>query len=97
VDEFRTKGPVALQHALAANKLMLFEEFGTTGADKADVIGQHIEVFNGLGVPWSPWQISKPGKGAADYEFWTDEATYGVVKDGAEKAMGLEAAQEWGI
>ena len=76
---------------------MLFEEFGATGDNKADVIGQHIDVFNSLRVPWSPWQISKPGKGTADYEFWTDEPTYGTVKDGSKTAQGLEAAQEWAI
>jgi mannan endo-1,4-beta-mannosidase len=39
------------------------------------------------------WQINKPGKGAADFEFWTNEDTYGVVKTGAAKALGVAAAQ----
>ena len=76
VDEFRNKGPVALQRALEANKLTLFEEFGASGQTKADEIAAHIQVFNDLGVPWMPWQISKPGNGASDFEFWTDEETY---------------------
>jgi mannan endo-1,4-beta-mannosidase len=95
VSEFATKSPIALQHALAANKLVLFEEFGATGASKAQELKEHIDVFNGLGVPWMPWQISKPGNGEADYEFWVDEESYDVVKGGVETARGVEAAQGW--
>ncbi|KAJ1326166.1 mannan endo-1,4-beta-mannosidase [Microdochium nivale] len=98
VEEFRTKGAVALQHALEAGKLTLFEEFGATGKTsqtKPDQIADHIRVFNDLGVPWMPWQISKPGNGEADFEFWTDEKTYNVVKEGSEEAQRLRAAQAW--
>jgi mannan endo-1,4-beta-mannosidase len=97
VDEFRTKGPIALQHALEANKLTLFEEFGASGQTKAEEVAAHIQVFNELGVPWMPWQISKPGNGQADFEFWTDEETYNVVKTGSEEARGLKAAQSWSL
>jgi mannan endo-1,4-beta-mannosidase len=93
VSEWRNKAPIALQHAQTAKKLVLFEEFGATGSDKASVVGQHIDIFNGLKVPWMVWQINKPGKGAADYEFWTNEDTYGVVKNGAAKALSIAAAQ----
>ncbi|KAK0384836.1 hypothetical protein NLU13_7314 [Sarocladium strictum] len=95
VAEFRQKGRIALDHALAANKLMLFEEFGATGAKKPDEIAAHIAVFNELRVPWMPWQISKPGSGQADFEFWTDEPTYGVVQREAKRAAQLTAAQSW--
>ncbi|KAF4483537.1 glycoside hydrolase [Fusarium agapanthi] len=81
----------------AANKLMLFEEFGATGRSKSTTVGQHIDVFNGLGVPWMPWQISKPGNKASDYEFWTDEPTYDVVEDGSNDALAKSAAQTWSI
>ncbi|KAF5557198.1 glycoside hydrolase [Fusarium phyllophilum] len=97
VNEFKNKGPVALQHAKSANKLMLFEKFGATGSSKSTTVGQHIDVFNGLGVPWMPWQISKPGNKANDYEFWTDEATYDVVEDGSNDALAKSAAQTWSI
>ncbi|KAI1042289.1 hypothetical protein LB505_003017 [Fusarium chuoi] len=97
VNEFKNKGPVALQHAKSANKLMLFEEFGATGSSKSTTVGQHIDVFNGLGVPWMPWQISKPGNKANDYEFWTDEPTYDVVEDGSNDALAKSAAQTWSI
>ena len=39
------------------------------------------------------WQINKPGKGAADYEFWTNEDTFAVVKQGSAKALSIAAAQ----
>jgi mannan endo-1,4-beta-mannosidase len=97
VEEFKTKGPLALQRALAADKLMLFEEFGATGENKAQVLRDHIAVFNGLGVPWMPWQISKPGNGAKDFEFWTDEPAYGAVKQGALQAGKAKSAQKWSI
>jgi mannan endo-1,4-beta-mannosidase len=97
VEEFKTKGPLALQRALAADKLMLFEEFGATGENKAQALKNHIAVFNGLGVPWMPWQISKPGNGANDFEFWTDEAAYGAVKQGALQAGNARSAQSWSI
>ncbi|KAH7066747.1 glycoside hydrolase superfamily [Paraphoma chrysanthemicola] len=93
VSEFRNKAPIALQRAQAAKKLVLFEEFGATGANKAGEVGQHIDVFNGLKVPWMIWQISKPGNGAADFEFWTNEQTYEVLKQGSTKALGIAAAQ----
>ncbi|PSK42055.1 hypothetical protein B9Z65_3969 [Elsinoe australis] len=93
VEGFKKNAPVALQHAKDAGKLVLFEEFGATGENKADVVGQHIKVFNGLKVPWMVWQINKPGKGAADYEFWTDEETFDVVRDGSSEALALKAAQ----
>ncbi|GKU08376.1 glycoside hydrolase family 5 protein [Fusarium langsethiae] len=97
VNEFKAKGPVALQHAQDANKLMLFEEFGASGDSKSTTVGQHIDVFNGLGVPWMPWQISKPGNKASDFEFWTDEPTYDVVEDGSNDALAIVAAQNWSI
>lgn len=95
VEEFRTKGPVALEHAKAANKLTLFEEFGASGDNKAQVLADHIAVFNGLGMPWMPWQISKPGNGAKDFEFWTDEPAYDAVKQGALQAGKEKSAQKF--
>jgi mannan endo-1,4-beta-mannosidase len=95
VDEFRYRGAIARDHALAANKLMLFEEFGATGDNKANEIGSHIAIFNDLGVPWMPWQINKPGNGKGDFEFWTDEPTYGVVKTGSNIAGQINGAQCW--
>lgn len=97
VEEFRAKGPIALEHALASRKYMLFEEFGASGQDKAEVLGDHIDVFNDLGVPWMPWQISKPGNGASDFEFWTDEVAYGMVERGAAKAQKTKSAQMWSL
>jgi mannan endo-1,4-beta-mannosidase len=97
VSEFRSKGPIALQHALDANKLVLFEEFGASGGNKAGEVADHIAVFNELRVPWLPWQISKPGNGEADFEFWTDEGTYGIVQEGSNTAAGLDGAQSWPI
>jgi mannan endo-1,4-beta-mannosidase len=97
VDEFREKGAIALKHALAANKLMLFEEFGATGKTKPEEIAKHIAVFNDLRVPWMPWQMSKPGNGEADFEFWTDEPTYEVVRREAKRAAKLKAAQRWNL
>jgi mannan endo-1,4-beta-mannosidase len=84
-----------LERGLAADKLMLFEEFGASGDDKAQVLADHIAVFNDLGVPWMPWQISKPGNGANDFEFWTDEEAYDVVKKGAWQAGREESAQDF--
>ena len=82
---------------MASRKYVLFEEFGASGQNKAEVLEDHIDVFNGLGVPWMPWQISKPGNGASDFEFWTDEAAYGVVERGAATAQKKESAQKWSL
>jgi mannan endo-1,4-beta-mannosidase len=76
---------------------MLFEEFGASGENKAQTLKDHIEVFNNLRVPWMPWQISKPGNGANDFEFWTNEEAYEVVKEGAAVAGELESAQRFDI
>lgn len=95
VAEFANKGPIALQRAQDSGKLMLFEEFGASGGSKASEMADHIAVFNELGVPWLPWQITKPGNGEADFEFWTDEGTYDVVQKGSAAAASLQAAQSW--
>lgn len=95
VEAFRVQGAIGVEHALAANKLTLFEEFGATGEDKAEVLEDHIAVFNDLGVPWMPWQISKPGNGADDFEFWVDEDAYWTVRRGALRAERTESAQKW--
>lgn len=76
---------------------MLFEEFGASGCGKANEIAAHIAVFNELRVPWLPWQISKPGNGKADFEFWVDEKAYSVIEDGSNVAAGLDGAQTWPI
>ncbi|KAF9884875.1 hypothetical protein FE257_000942 [Aspergillus nanangensis] len=94
-DVFQSKVPLALKHALKANKLTVLEEFGSMGAGKADTIEQHVNFFNELGVPWLPWQISKPGYGEGNYEFWVDEPTYTVVKKGARKALQSPAKQKF--
>jgi mannan endo-1,4-beta-mannosidase len=86
-----------LQHALEADKLMTFEEFGASGENKAQILKNHIDVFNDLRVPWMPWQISKPGNGANDFEFWTDKEAYKIVKQGALEAGEQEGAQEFSI
>ena len=54
--------------------------------------GLTIEL-NGEVLQVMEFQHVKPGKGAADYEFWTNEATFGVVKQGAAKALSISAAQ----
>jgi mannan endo-1,4-beta-mannosidase len=82
---------------LEVDKLVLFEEFGASGENKAQTLKDHIKVFNDLRVPWMPWQISKPGNGANDFEFWTDEEAYEVVKEGATVAGELESAQRFDI
>ena len=86
-----------MQNALDSNKLMTFEEFGASGEKKAETLKEHIEVFNGLKVPWMPWQISKPGNGAGDFEFWTDEEAYEVVRQGAMEAGNTEGAQQFSV
>jgi mannan endo-1,4-beta-mannosidase len=82
---------------LEADKLMIFEEFGASGGEKAQTLKDHVEVFNDLRVPWMPWQISKPGNGANDFEFWTDEEAYEVVRLGAVEAEEREGAQRFWV
>ncbi|EUC41475.1 glycoside hydrolase family 5 protein [Bipolaris oryzae ATCC 44560] len=66
VSDFRNRGPIALQRAQDADEIVLFEEFGATGSNKSSVVGQHIDVFNKLKIPWMIWQINKPAKGASE-------------------------------
>jgi mannan endo-1,4-beta-mannosidase len=71
-------------------ELLLFEEFRASGADKAALVGQHIDIFNRLKVPGMLWQINKSGKGTNDFDIWTN---YGVVKQGSMKTLSIAAAQ----
>lgn len=73
----------------------MVEEFGATGSSKARVLQDHINVFNGMQIPWAVWQINKPGKGANDFEFWTDEESYGVVSRGINAANSLGGQQNF--
>lgn len=95
LDVFQENGTAALEHAKAAKKLMMFEEFGSLGAKKAFDIGLYIGFFNQLGVPWSIWEICKPGTGATNYEFYVNETTYVVVQNGAFWAAETNAAQDF--
>lgn len=92
---FQSDLPKALKHALEARKYTMVEEFGSLGANKSEDIEHYIDYFNKLGVPWQPWEISKPGFGPSDYEFWVDEPTYRVVWEGGREASSSEAAQDF--
>lgn len=95
VGEFANKIPGVLAKARAKGKLVMVEEFGATGGDKARVIQDHVNVFNAAQIPWAVWQINKPGKGTGDYEFWTDEESYGVVSRGINAANALGGQQNF--
>ena len=93
---FAANGPGALSRAIASNTLVMVEEFGATGATKAEVVQEHIDIFNQqLHMPWSIWEISKPGAGAADFEFYTGEPTYDVVSNGSHVSLETVAAQDF--
>lgn len=93
--DFEEAIPKALDNALSADKLMIFEEFGAVGEGKEKEITEKINIINDLRVPWMAWQISKPGNGASDFEFWIDEPTYLAVHDGAVRASQIEAIQDF--
>ncbi|RPA95779.1 hypothetical protein L873DRAFT_1744754 [Choiromyces venosus 120613-1] len=93
--EFKNKLLAVMSKAKVARKLVMVEEFGGTGSDKVQILKDHINYFNSVQIPWAVWQISKPGRGTADYEFWTDEESYGVVTDGVKTANGLGGWQNW--
>ncbi|KAJ3239479.1 ATP-binding cassette sub- A member 5 [Chytriomyces hyalinus] len=70
------------------NKRIEFQEFGATGGGKSGWIGQVASLSNSLGIPWLPWEVSKPGI-ANDYEFWTDDtAAWGALTQYARAASG---------
>lgn len=93
---FAQYGPVAIQNAMASNKKVMIEEFGATGAKKAQDIQAHLDVINGqLRIPWAIWQINKPGTGANDFEFFPGEPAYDVVKAEGTKSRKIEAVQDF--
>jgi mannan endo-1,4-beta-mannosidase len=74
----------------------MVEEFGASGGSKAEIVQEHIDIFNGqLRIPWSIWEISKAGAGAADFEFFVDEPTYDVVMNGSLTSLSTTAAQNF--
>jgi mannan endo-1,4-beta-mannosidase len=93
---FAQNGPAALANAIASNTLVMVEEFGALGATKAEVIEEHLVIFNEqLRMPWSIWEICKPGAGESNYEFYVNEPTYGVVWNGTQTSLAVEAAQDF--
>lgn len=93
---FASKGPGALSRAIASKTFVMVEEFGASGGNKAEVVQEHIKIFNGqLRIPWSIWEISKPGAGAADFEFFVGEPTYDVVVNGSLTSLLTTAAQDF--
>ncbi|GLB39738.1 putative cellulase (glycosyl hydrolase family 5) [Lyophyllum shimeji] len=62
--------------AHSSGKRLLYEEFGTKGANKQSDLLAVTTTLISTGVPWMYWEVTKPGKGAADFEIWTDEPSW---------------------
>jgi mannan endo-1,4-beta-mannosidase len=94
---FAPKSPAALARAIASQqKFVMVEEFGASGRNKAEIVREHIDIFNRqLRIPWSIWEISKPGTGAADFEFFVGELMYDVVVNGSCTSLLTTAAQDF--
>lgn len=54
---------------------------------------EHIDVFEGLKVPWMTWYSNKLGRITANCEFWANEDTYETMKQGRTEALSNTAAQ----
>ncbi|KAK7680329.1 hypothetical protein QCA50_016569 [Cerrena zonata] len=66
--------------ALQSGKRLLYEEFGANGSNKQSQIQSITNLLISTGVPWMYWEVTNPGKGATDYEVWTDEPSWGTLK-----------------
>ncbi|TFK75578.1 glycoside hydrolase family 5 protein [Pluteus cervinus] len=67
--------------AINSGKRMIYEEFGATGGNKQNQIKSVTDLLIATGVPWMYWEITNPGMGTSDYEIWTDEPSWPVIKN----------------
>lgn len=87
---FRKNLETAVQLAGQYNKLVVMEEFGST-SNKQTLLSMVATVCNGLGIPWMPWEVMKPGA-TSDFEFWIDDVlTWNALSKNAAIALaGIE-------
>ncbi|KAH8918707.1 glycoside hydrolase family 5 protein [Atractiella rhizophila] len=71
------------QRAFKAGKILLFEEWGAMGGNKAGTIESFATKLKANDIPFMYWEVTKPGKGAADFEVWTSEDSWWKLKEGA--------------
>ncbi|GAA6042578.1 hypothetical protein JCM8097_003140 [Rhodosporidiobolus ruineniae] len=71
-----TANTLASAQAAHPDKVIMMGEWGMTGANKAALISQFVSAFNAKSIPWSYWEVIKPGKAASDFEVWTDEPAW---------------------
>jgi len=56
------------QKALGSDKLVIMGEWGATGQNKATIVKNFVTGFKSAGIPQMVWEVTIPGKGAADFE-----------------------------
>jgi len=81
------------QQALAAGKKLIYEEYGATGSQQANVIGNQADVANTLGVPFFPWQFLKCSGG--DFEYYVGSDTWSTHKSKAATALNSNSPFDW--
>jgi len=59
---------VAAQKSVGDDKLVIMGEWGATGTNKATIVKNFVTGFKAAGIPQMVWQVTVPGKGAADFE-----------------------------
>ena len=69
--------------ALNSGKRLLYEEFGALGSSKQSEIQNVVNTLISTGVPWMYWEVTNPGQGSANYEVWTDEPSWQILKSGS--------------
>ncbi|EGO01166.1 glycoside hydrolase family 5 protein [Serpula lacrymans var. lacrymans S7.3] len=70
----------AKTQALASGQRIIYEEFGAEGSTKQSDIQSVTSFLSSTGVPWMYWEVLLPGGGSANYEVWTDEASWSTLQ-----------------
>ncbi len=82
--------------AFKYGKRIIVEEFGAKGGDKKNILARQIAAIKNQGVPWIVWQILKPGKGAQDYEIWTNEDSWwNTVNPRGKETASTKHGWDW--
>jgi mannan endo-1,4-beta-mannosidase len=85
--------PGAINTAKQQGKLLMMEEWGVTGDDatKASGMKSQINALNGLGIPWSLWEVVKPS--STDFETFTDDPqAWSAITAGSKAANSASGA-----
>lgn len=91
---------VSAQKSLGSSKAVIMGEWGATGQNKATIVKNFVSGFKAAGIPQMVWEVTSPGKGAADFEIAPgtsgdaiDQAAWAALTGGSVAVAAASSAK----